>query len=266
MIISPTRMTVRANPGKSVVVIMDVTNDTRATTTILSEAESYRIDDRGRPIFGTHEPFELWTRVSSVHIPLGPGQQAPLSFIIDVPASAEPGNYSLALFAREIAQTNRQISVGVRSGSLLTLEVGGQREEYLVITKFFTRGIHWSLPISIEIEVENQGTVTAIPRGTVGIKSFFGGSRSFSINSEEKVVVPDSTWRETYRVQRLSLRDIGPIQFTASIEESGDISAEATVAAWYFPFELFFLVGFIFCLVFIAVRKTRQTIKRRKDV
>ncbi len=205
--ISPPRLELAADPGRSVESEFDVTNDSQYDTVYYTQVENFEAgDESGNPQFvPAREGLATWVDVQG-QISVRAGETRTIPFKVNVPRSAEPGGYFASIFVRTTPppQNGGEVSIGARLGTLILLRVNGEMKEGVNILEFGTKDkqrFFTSLPVEFYYRFQNTGADRVKPEGNIIVKNLVGlTAKSLSANRQEGSVLPrsirryESTW------------------------------------------------------------------------
>jgi hypothetical protein len=199
--ISPARIELATDPGKSVSGEFLLINEQGATRTFYTSVQNFEAQgETGTPTFtSSDEGLASWVSVPS-EITLGSGEQRKISYSVSVPADADAGGYFAAIFLSSnppASSGQSQVSVGAKIGTLLLLRVSGDVSEGGAIASFTTKTGKWfytHLPIALTYRFTNSGGDRVNPEGTVIVRNMFGiRAARFDANPTKGNVLPSST-------------------------------------------------------------------------
>ncbi len=236
--ISPVRQTVVVDPGEQMTVSLEAKNDTGKNITVVPSVASFAIDEEtGLAVFGDRDSAIAWVTPMAREVRLRPGEKKNVSFVIAVPASAEPLSHYLALFVGEAPPTGSEIGIGSRVGSLLYLHVGGEQRESLVV-EYFSPPQRWirRLPVRLDLQIKNAGTIHAVPSGDVRVIGNGELLASFPMNEERRTILPGGRWIGTYDVPALTWWQIGKLRASVYIQYGlTNQVLQKEITFWYVP-------------------------------
>jgi len=177
-------------------------------------------------------------------------------FTVAVPEQAEVRSRYLGLFAKQLP-ADGQVGIGARLGSLLFLHVSGESLEALTEVAFSSdMKIMLGQSATLSLTLKNTGTIHVAPEGEVVLVSRGRVLETIALNPDQKKVLPDGVWNNSFYVAGLSLRDVGKIDVVAFVRYgvSGQtLSARTTL--WYVPWWMVSVVSlFVIILVYTARR------------
>ncbi len=197
--VSPAKMEMTVDPGKTFIGQMEVFNEQDADKTFYSSYENFEANgESGAPSFiGGKKDLATWINTEQ-SITLKPGERKVIPFTIVVPQDAKPGGYFSAIFwgsQPPAGATGSQVSVGGKIGVLVLLRVSGAIEEKGGLLGF-TGGnrFYSSIPVSFTYRFNNTGGDRVVPKGEIKIKNFFFiNSATLLANRSDGSVLPNST-------------------------------------------------------------------------
>lgn len=280
--ISPVRSDVVVAPGKSEVVVMKVTNTTKAPMTIQAiENDFVAGDERGTPALildadkfaPTHSLKRYMVPIPNTTI--APGVTQEIKVTIKVPADAKPGGYYGAVrFSPVSAGGSTSVNLNASAASLVLMTVPGPVEEKLTLTNFNVKQgskidtiFQSANDLQVSFRMENSGSIQEGPFGNVSVMQGDKVVYSYAFNNDtpREMVLPDSA-----RVWDIPLKNIGSfgnytIKATFSYGQKNQ-TIEVTKSFWVIPiFVIVVSVGSIILLVaiIVAIRMFLQDYKKR---
>ncbi len=219
--ISPLKHTIVVDPGMSQDVAFTVTNDTDQEKTYRMNVDGFVVDAvTSRPVFGQITPATRWVSfVSGDTFTLVPGQRREVVATVRVPNGEAPQTYYVGVFAQEVNQSEGNVGLGARVGTLVFLTVGGVvtedlQIEYMTPSSFFS----FDAP-TIDVGLYNAGTVVSPYVGELIITTMSdrvvyraplgeGMSRVYAgMKKNDSLSINDLSWRA-----------IGPLSATVVIQ------------------------------------------------
>jgi hypothetical protein len=141
--LSPVKVDVTGDPGQTLVVDMELSNDLDVPKTYYASFENFEpADDTGSPKFvGGADGLATWMHTDE-SVTLAPKERKVLSFTITIPADAEPGGYFAAVFWGEqpVGEGDNQVSIGGKLGLLVLLRVDGDIPEGVGLAQWGAEG------------------------------------------------------------------------------------------------------------------------------
>lgn len=250
--ISPLKHMVVVDPGMSQDIAFTITNDTDQEKKYRMDVDGFAVDPKsGRSIFGQTSPALDWISfVSGDTFTLGPSQQREVVASVRVPSGVVPQTYYIGVFAQEMNQSETNVRVDARVGTLVFLTVGGVVTEdldvdYVVPASFVVFG-----KPTIDIGLHNKGTVVAPYVGELIITTM-GGQIVYRAPLSEGVdrVYAGMKKQDSFFIDTLSWRAIGPLTATVVIEygiEKKIVSSSTTF--WFMPPIAWGLVAVFLCV------------------
>ncbi len=200
--ISPPRLELTVDPGRSVQSKFDVTNESQSDTVYYTQVENFEAgDESGNPQFvPAREGLATWVEVQG-QVTVRAGETRTIPFTVNVPRSAEPGGYFASIFVRTTPppQNGGEVSIGARLGTLLLLRVNGEIKEGVNILEFSTKDkqrFFTSLPVELYYRFQNTGADRVKPEGSIVVKNLVGlTAKNLNANRQEGSVLPRSIRR-----------------------------------------------------------------------
>lgn len=174
--------------------------------------------------------------------------------VIHIPIAAEPGTYAAVVL---FTATSEKVSEGgveliTKTGPVVIVTVPGdvKREAkflgFSIIDKtLFGKNVFDRTPTQFQIRVQNTGTVSFVPTGTVVIRNLFGQVvRRLVVNSENRLVLPG--WQRSFSINTHNQERQEGItgewkpfalgRYTADLELSMDNNViKQKITYWVFP-------------------------------
>lgn len=230
--LGPARFTLSLAPGESTTVDVQLTNREGVARTYDLIAEDFAADpaQEGNPQFygdakGGPFPAGTWLQFEARPVELEHGDQATISVTVRVPADAEPGDHQAALIvARKLEEQADGINVIPRVASLFIITVEGEVVQDGSLSALDVRNgfLEWSVPVTLALTAQNQGTVHMQPTGEITITNLFGSTVA-ELPVEDFIILRDSArTREFFWEPEFAL---------------GYYRATATLTAWNAPME-----------------------------
>lgn len=233
--VGPTRIVLEMQPGDTRSVDLQITSREGRMRTYAVAVEDFSASDDGADavqFYGQEDgPFSArsWLNPSSSSVRLQHGESAVIPVTISIPSDAEPGDhYAVVLVGRT------ETSAVSRVGALILITVQGDLVREGGFQGFsFPRHFFWSLPVVVDMQYRNRGTVHLVPTGDVTIKNILG----FTVDR-----LPVDDWyvlRHSVRKRSLLWQPtfaLGRYTATLTLNSAGQKSAEtSTVSFWVIP-------------------------------
>lgn len=196
--------------GQVLKTAVKVYNEGTSVLTLFTSTANFKAaDENGTPSFddkNTTLDLAGWIGVTKGPITLQPGDRLEVPVTITVPADAEPGSHTAALFFGNQPPAAKGGSVVIESkvGTLILLRVNGDIREAASVAAFTVDGKKTLThpPVNFSLRIANDGNVHIRPTGVVTIRNMLGGvSATLPINLAEGAVLPASirhfmmTWK-----------------------------------------------------------------------
>jgi hypothetical protein len=297
--ISPPVFELTVDPGNIFRESIRIFNETDKEVTLYTSTSDFtaRKDKEGMPEFlapgETQGDLADWIQIEKGPIVILPFEERRIHFLVDVPASADPGgHYSAIFFNTSPPSTESEastIGIGGKLGSLLLVRVSGDIIEQGRLEEFKLRDnkkIYQRLPIDFVVGFENSGNVHLKPQGKISIKNILGKiSGEVEIN-KVKVgssgnVLPQTT-RHFDGFWIKSPIEKEPENFLESLKAekdnfaigrySADLTldygtegkkARASIVFWVFPWRIMLIAGLALVLLLLAIKKYNKWIIRK---
>lgn len=259
--IFPVRETLVVDPGESPIAFLYVKNDSDKVQSFFFESDAFGLDpDSGHIQFGKSDEAKAWVIPDQSVLELQPGETRRVNFTIRVPQQAAPSSHYLALIAKQ-KPVGGQVAIAERLASLLFLHVAGVVHESLSLQDFSVGGkIYFRTPIDVYIQLQNQGTIHAIPKGKIDVFDWRGEKIAEApINPTDRKNLPGEKWKEQERIDTLHFWNFGKLHARLNLNYGAtgqNIISETTF--WFFPWQtiaaVFGLIT-IFLVYFFKKRK-----------
>lgn len=267
--ISPLRHTLVVDSGKSETVFVDIVNESQKEIIVYPEVDAFELDpETGAVKFGTSDIAKSWIEADKKLVNLPPQKKERVNFKVSVPLRSSPGSHYLGLFLKE-KSSGGQVGIGSRIGTLLFLHVAGTVEEKLEVQDFSIKNI-WNIYKSSELflQLYNNGTIHLLPGGQIEVRNFRGESvQNILVNKDNRKVLPEEVWKNSYKIQNLTWRDVGPVHLRLHLVYgvTNQIVSEEEIF-WYTPWWSLVVVGvfgimIIYAIIF-GIKKIVQRIKK----
>lgn len=201
--VSPVRLELTADPGKTIGGTIELYNDEGAAKTFYSSFENFEaLGETGTPHFtpGT-TGLASWIQAPS-QVTLKAKEDKKLDFSITVPKDADPGGHFAAIFWSQnqpSATGAGQVAVSAKIGILVLLNVTGAVNEAAGLLEFKATGgqkFFSSLPVGFYYRFNNKGGDRVQPVGDVKITNTFGQTAAtIDANPSKGNVLPNSVRR-----------------------------------------------------------------------
>lgn len=182
--LGPTRFQVSLEPGAERRLEVEVTNRMGRTATFTFETEDFAAGDNASDstkLFGLVDgPYSArrWLNPAVTSIELRHGERAYIPVMVRVPRDASVGDHYAALLLKrdlEPGEGTGGVSVISRVGALFLITVEGDVVEDGHLVKLDSlKKIYWRLPVQLQMDARNDGTVHMEPQGNVAIRNLFG--------------------------------------------------------------------------------------------
>lgn len=171
--ISPTKILLTIEPGKSSEVFVEVENNEKQDMVFSGMVLGARQDNEGRPVFlANYTAAEKWVKPKTNQISLKSGAKDKIYFAIQVPTNTPSGAYYLALVVQSVS-AGGDVGLTGQIASLLNLQVSGLVSESVKINKWefseqkFDRD-NWRFLLNLE----NSGNIEVLLDGNLSVSSW----------------------------------------------------------------------------------------------
>lgn len=285
--ISPPRLELTANPGQQTSATIKLINETDKEAVFYSSAANFTAAEgqEGVPKFYELEEGEdglaKWFDIEKGPIAIGASETREISFIINVPANADPGGHYAALFFgnEPPGSSGSNVSVAGKIGVLVLLRVSGEIKEGGNLAEFRLKDAKASydhLPVGFSALFENSGNIHLKPQGEITITNLLGMvSEKIPVNKEEiaggRNVLPGTSrhleafWtRGPIEIKDSGLADklknemsnfaFGRYKASLSLGYgSQGKKAESSLIFWVFPWHLILALAILAAILIFAV-------------
>lgn len=285
--ISPTKIEVAVDPGKTAIGEIEVFNEQQEVKTFYTTFENFEPrGETGAPYFvGGGEGLASWIE-STRSFEIQPGEKIAIPYSITVPAESTAGGYFAGIFfgtQPPAANGESEVSIGGKVGTLVLLRVNGDITEEGGLLDFKAGERSWftALPITFSHRFNNNGGDRVVPKGQIVIKnSFFQETATLAVNRSEGSVLPESirkfetTWEDgslsaeapfftTVKYQLTHFR-FGVYQAILDVSW-GESNQQGTSNVWFVivPWQLFLVAGVLLLVLFQGLRQYNRLIISR---
>lgn len=276
--ISPARIELSGDPGKSVSDKFLLINDQNNEQTFYVSVENFEAQgETGVPSFSAKkEGFASWVNVID-KVTLKKGEKIEVPFTVNIPKDADSGGHFAAIFLSTVPPSVKagEVAVGSKLGMLMLLRVSGDIKEGGGVLSFTTKEntlFFTSLPVNFTYRFSNTGNDRANPTGTISIRNTVGfetenlnanpvtgnvlpsSIRRFDVKWGEESPLPDSASffnHVAYEVRNFAFG----LYFTnlhVTFGTSGD--SDKSLVIFVFPWHLLIIVMIIGGILFLGFR------------
>src|SRR5258708_12426033 len=181
--VSPVKVELSGDPGKSVKGELQLINEQNATITFYTTFADFAAQGENGGANFVYSAGELDDWISMPNqVSLDAGQHKKMPFTISIPADADPGGHFAAIFfgtAPPETHGNTQVSVGAKIGVLVLLKVSGTVKQGADIVEFSSinhQKIFSTFPVTFAYRFQNSGGDRVMPTGEIKIKNIFGST------------------------------------------------------------------------------------------
>jgi len=199
--ISPVRMELSGDPGRTISGTIELFNEQAETKTFYSSSQNFEArGDSGAPYFlpDATKGLASWITIQK-SVVLKPQERKKIPFSVQVPNNTEGGGYFAAILwgTSPAGQSEGgQVSIGGKLGVLMLLSVSGETKEGggLLELKIEEGGRFVnSLPITFSYRFSNDGSERVKPSGELKIKNLFGFTKAtLNANPQSGNILPKS--------------------------------------------------------------------------
>ncbi|MFH0905698.1 MAG: LysM peptidoglycan-binding domain-containing protein [bacterium] len=174
-------------PGKPTTDSFYVQNSSNETLKIAIFPSGYELSKEGIVTEVQELPDAMpepgkWIKIDKSEVVLTPNTKTNVGFTIDVPATADVGDHSAALFVQDIPKNvgtkGSGMKINIRTGVTVYMTVPGEIQRDLVVRKIQHRIYpFWQIfnrKLSFILDLENKGNVTLTPKVDITMRGWFG--------------------------------------------------------------------------------------------
>lgn len=282
--ITPVRLEIVGDPGKTVTQEMTLFNERDVTETFYVSYSNFEAQgETGDPSFVTaSDDLGTWIEAPE-SISVAPKEFKTVPIKINIPRDATPGGHFAAIFWGTVppsASTN-SVVIGAKTGLLILLRVNGDVNENAGLIEFSTKNnqkFFTSLPVTFYYRFQNKGADRIKPIGDIKMKDIFGiTEKKISGNPVDGNILPnsirkfESTWEGKDGHSPLSVKDKGGFfdnvryewrnfafgHYNAKISLSYGTKDEIAMnhfSFWVIPWHLLIVVLIVLTLVYFAIK------------
>jgi hypothetical protein len=201
--VSPARLELSADPGKTVEGEFTLINEQGTTETFYTSTQNFDAQgESGTPSFSeATQGLATWVKVVD-KITLAPGERIKVPFSIVLTSDADAGGHFAAIFlstTQPKAGDAGQVSIGAKVGMLILLRVNGEIKENGGVQSFSVKdktNFVTSLPVTFVYKFQNTGNDRVMPKGNISIRNTaYFETASLDANPQAGNVLPNSTRR-----------------------------------------------------------------------
>ncbi|MCK5027580.1 MAG: hypothetical protein KAS07_04120, partial [Candidatus Pacebacteria bacterium] len=192
------------DPGDIYSSVVKVKNETNSPQTYyVSVRDVVDMTPGGRPIFAPAGEYAIlgiadWMTVPGEAIEIKAKQTIEISFTIEVPENASPGNHIGGIFIGPKAEKPDEIGTGIgfQLVPIVNMQISGDLIEEAKLIGISTNKLIYGKPeVNFTVTVENVGNVAVRPRGPIEIESMFGEEIGAIVINENAGLIPPYTKR-----------------------------------------------------------------------
>lgn len=265
--ISPTKILLTIEPGKSGEVFVEVANSEKQDATFANKVLGVRQDNEGRPVFlSDYTVAEKWVHPKIDKIFLRSGSKEKMYFTIQVPIGTPAGAYYLALII-QAASMGGDIGLTGQIVSLLNLQVSGVVSESVRINKWEfneqkSGRDNWRLLLNLE----NNGDIEVFLNGNLSVNSWRGREIfKEKLNLGNKLLARSSRFLQpefSLAKKHIYLPGLYQVKVDISYGKTNQL-VSGSVYIWYWPVWSK-IAGFILLFLTLAMFVWLKRIFKRK--
>jgi hypothetical protein len=198
--VSPARMEVSGDPGKTLSGDFLIINEQNTDQTYYTSVENFEAQgESGTPSFSgaSKDGLASWIQVQE-KIEIKKGERVKVPFTITIPSNADAGGHFAAVFLTTVPPETQgsEVAIGAKVGMLILLRVSGDIKEGGGVLSFLTTNINkytTSLPVHFAYRFSNTGNDRVNPYGFITIKNTFGSvTKEINANPSQGNILPNS--------------------------------------------------------------------------
>ena len=257
--ISPLRTQLTITPGTVQTAEINLYNTTSSDMTIAMSAELFSVTDQQYDyLFNPNSPVAGWVRFDMSSVTLASGKSKIINYSINVPASAEPGDRYISLFATtSIKGDNNTASSTERVGSLVYITISGNISRMGYVISLFTP---WTMigTSTWSATLRDSGTSRFTSDYTMGVKTLW--NTDVSSSSGSSLILAKTIRLIQGNIAEPKVPGIYKLVFTTTLGDSPDVKLVSYIL--YMP-----IYGWIVVIVglTLGISKVRQVIQKRHD-
>lgn len=223
--LSPTYLTLRANPGENVSSEFKISNNNSFPEYLKITLSKFSSSNSGRPVLApldAGDEFASWFETPETEFKLNPGQTKTLSISLSPPKDAALGYYYAVVVSRITEGENKDSAILTGSVALPVLldVVSKNAKRELQIVDFKTESLFYEyLPANFTVTFKNTGNIHVIPTGDIFIDSLFNKDvATIQVNEGRGNVLPGgertfiNSWNEGFATRVMKTKDGQPIK------------------------------------------------------
>ena len=269
--IVPPAASIQVNPGDSKEGVLKVINDSDQQLNFVAQTQDFIVEDnKGTPTLLPPSTLNkkysaaAWIAVYPNTFVVAPHQKATLNYFVQVPKDARPGGHYAAIVytpAEALGVAGTGAAVKTQIGTLLSISVNGQVNQFANITKFFANSFQEFGPVDIFAQIKNHGDIHIKPLGNITVSDTIG-RKVASLPLDEHNIFPQAA--RDYQVTFGQQWMMGRFKATllASYGEKNNMPIVATIYFWVFPWRVasIVLLGIVAAIIAIVLyrRKKKQ--------
>lgn len=225
-----------------------IRNDSEIPEIYYSEVECFTEEGEAKKFIGRCPEVEWLSLPESVA--LKPKEMKSVLATFKIPDSAPPGAHSLIVWwsTRPTKQNvPGGVSIGLRVGSLVYINVKGEAKEDFTITKIDYKKFIFKLPIKINYSIKNIGNTYINPKGEIIVKNLLGREVDRKIvNPRDLQILPNN--EKLMEIEWNPLFALGPYKINFNVFGK---SQTVNKFFWIFVLPIKFLVIFLIIFGFL---------------
>ena len=196
--LSPTKVRLPMEPGASKQDVFKVINTGDKDFTFKVYASPYQVsNDRYDPTFNietNRTQISRWITVPDEEFSLDPGDEAKVSYSVEVPSDVPSGGQYAVIFAETTSDEEDSASIVAkkRVGMLVYGNISGDTRDQGEITSHELKGWQHNAPLVANYRIKNTGNTDFAVTTQMTVKSLWG-NEVYTSPEVENTVLPDTT-------------------------------------------------------------------------
>ena len=265
----PSVMEVKLNPGESRQYFLALYNDEKEEIELSAIVERYIPKGKETAEDDFQNQALKWVDVP-LKVTLKPGETKKIPLRLTVPETADIGGYYTSLIWQNTSKTvESQLSLSVRLGTVIFLQVGDIKDQNLEIIEFniLEKKSIFSSQINFYSQIENTGNIHLNPKGEIQIFNSFGNPVEVTkFNENMNLILPKSTrsyeilWKQGTGkniFEGFNPRNWGRFKAKLHLEYGDPIRDKDSeeVYFWIIPWQAILLIFLILILLSVIISK-----------
>ncbi|MEO6728871.1 MAG: DUF916 domain-containing protein [Candidatus Dojkabacteria bacterium] len=260
--ISPPSFDIKANAGDKLTNTIKVENTSTQPITLTAKVQNFvAYGNEGQIQLTTVDSvysISTWITFVNEEITVEPGEVKLFSYIVTVPANAQPGSHfgSIVLSTSASSSAANSASVIQEIGSVVLIKLPGDVLESAKVKSFGTASSYYTEPtVTLNALLNNTGSVIVQPVGKITVSDLFGNTVQ-TIDITGKNILPGS---DRIFDQKFDFEKVG--FFKAKLEltygSSKTLTAETSFMTLYTSRTLPILIGLLLLIALYVIFRKR---------